>query len=307
MEKMLKLFLTNEMIYSFYFPEYEEGKKFSSPLRDDPNPSLSFYNIGDYDNPYIIWNDFGLVGIRKDGIGFVMALYRISKNQAIMKIWNEMILDQEVSLKPPTIKRTVKVPYTFKYEEITKEKASYWSDRLITLDVLKKYNVKALNYMYKANRLVWEWGPLFLYMFEDDSTQVYRPLEEDRFRSQNISGVLGGYSQLSGADDTLIITSSYKDVMTLSSTGYEALCPFGEASYKTLSDYKTELDERFKNIYVLYDNDAAGRKATRFVCNKLGWNPLYLPESFEKDPSDHVYKHKTFNHLRKVINERIIS
>lgn len=67
-----------------------------------------------------------------------------------------------------------------------------------------------------------------------------------------------GWDQLPKTGKVLVITKSMKDVMTLASIGIPAVAPNSETLF--VSDALLEdLKGRFKFIFVVYDNDRAGK------------------------------------------------
>lgn len=64
--------------------------------------------------------------------------------------------------------------------------------------------------------------------------------------------------------DYLIITKALKDVMCLYEFGIPAIAPCSENLFVTEAQYN-RLKQKFKNIYLLYDNDLPGVKAANRI------------------------------------------
>lgn len=314
-ERRLRFYVSDAVIYKHYFGDFNLVNKYHSPFphRDDPRPSFKFVNIGSMKNPRIIWTDFGLSGAKyRDGIGFVMEYFGISRKAAARKIWNELVRDQNVSIKRPVIKYPLNLPYEYGGQPLSDEEMEYWNRLSIPKKLLEAYRISSLAFMRRAGDLIWKSekdNPTYLYEFsKKDAFKAYRPLDpnKDKFRGQNNGSILEGYDQLPRNGEVLFITSSLKDTLTLRNLGFLAINPTSENSRRALLGKAKELLQRFEKIYILYDNDRPGIIATKVLAQKTGWIPLFLPQHFTKDPSDLVMKSNgRYKQLRKFLYERL--
>lgn len=313
-EKRLRFYVSDAVIYKHYFGDFNLVNKYHSPFphRDDPRPSFKFVNVGTIKNPRIIWTDFGLSGAKyRDGVGFVMEYFGLSRKAAARKIWNELVKKEGVSIKKPIIRYPINLPYEYAGQPLSDKELEYWHRLSIGKELLEAYRISSLAFMRRAGDLIWkseESNPTFLYEFsKENAFKAYRPLDpnKDKFRGQNNGTVVEGYDQLPRNGKVLIITSSLKDTLTLRNLGFLAINPTSENSRKGLMLIARELNQRFEKIYVLLDNDRPGIYATRVLAQKTGWKPLYLPQHFLKDPSDMVMNTGRYQHLRLFLNERL--
>lgn len=304
-ETRLRFYVDDTAIYHFYFGEFDLTTKYRSPFphRTDPNPSFMFKNVGTWSAQKVLWNDFGMDGIKyKDGIGFVMEYFRISRKNAVRKIWKEMVLDPDAKLVKPRVKQPLNLPYEYTEEDIQDFEMDYWGRLWFTKEFLKYFNVHSLRSMRRVGKKLWgseKDNPTFIYLFSKKGAfKAYRPLDpnKDKFRGQNNGDVLEGYDQLPPRGQHLIITSSLKDTMTLRRLGYLAINPTSENSKRALYKKVRELNMRFNNnVYILFDNDPPGIKSAKSLALVTGWKPIFLPKTFSKDPSDLTMK--TGNYL----------
>lgn len=305
LEGRLRFYLSNEEIFKIYFGDFDLKTKYVSPFpfRNDPRPSFMFKDVGTGGKQFIIWNDFGIPDAEyKDAIGYIMQYFGLSRDEAVAKIWNEVILDRSVDIPKVVVKGGIKIPYTPLIKDITDLEMAYWDRLMFSKNMLKFFNVSVLRLLLKFNREVWRYSddnPTYHYSFGTDSFKCYRPLDprKDKFRGQNNGDKLEGYSQLPQTWDHLVISSSLKDTMTLRHIGIISVNPSSENSFNVLLSKADELNSRFKNIYVLYDNDSAGRNATIEITNRTGWGELLLPEKGGKDPSDWVVNDGGYRNL----------
>lgn len=297
-ETRLRFYVDDTQIYHHYFGEFDLRSKYSSPFphRRDPVPSFMFKNVGTWSSPKILWNDFGMTDIKyKDGIGFVMEYFQISRKQAVRRIWKDMVMDPNVRMVKPRIQQPLNLPYEFDKDDIQDFEMKYWGRLWFSKQHLKFFNVHSLTAMRRVGKKLW-WStsenPTFIYLFSKKGAfKAYRPLDprKDKFRGQNNGDILEGYDQLPKTGQHLIITSSLKDTMTLRKLGYLAVNPTSENSKRGLYKRIRELNYRFNNnIYILFDNDKPGIRAARSLAQETGWKVIMLPTWSSKDPSDLV-------------------
>jgi len=86
-----------------------------------------------------------------------------------------------------------------------------------------------------------------------------------------------GYEQLPQKGDLVIITGGEKDVLTLASQGYHAICLNSETA--SLPDWLVhDLKNRFAKVCLLYDSDPTGVTQSMKLCRKHGLYRIVLPE-----------------------------
>lgn len=292
-ELRLKFYVTDALVYKTYFGEFSLGTKYHSPFRgNDPTPSFTFKAVGDR----IIWKDFGLYSDKvKDGIGFVQQLFGLSRSKAVLKIWDEIVMNRGVKLFSPPISKPLVLPYDFTAAPLQDFELEYYKTLWMDKRFLEFFNVHSLKSLRRLDYTVWQSvpeNPVFIYLFSQGDTifKAYRPLDpnKDKFRGQNNGHILEGYDQLPKNGEHLIINSSFKDTKVCRRLGYLGTNPTSENSLKTLLSYARELNCRFNNnIYILFDLDGAGRESTRRLMQHTGWKPIFLSGTF-KDPADIV-------------------
>lgn len=301
-ELRIKFYLDNTEIYQFYFGDFNLSTKYNSPFRDDPVPSFMFKSMG---SGTVIWTDFGLTEkVVKDGVGFVAQLFDLTREEAIDKIWTEMVLDSKTTIKKPTIHYPLKVPYEYELEDL---RMHYYTQFHFTKEFLNFYNVYGLKILRRIGKKIWESSfdkPMFIYLFKNSKAfKAYNPLtKEDRFRGQDNGNIIEGYDQLPRSHSHLIICSSLKDTKVVRRLGYCACNPTSENSFRTLLTKSRELTQRFSDIYILFDNDSAGINSSKYLSTITGWKVLKLPKQYSKDPSDLVMKAKNYLQLSLFFN-----
>jgi hypothetical protein len=285
-EKRLRCYVSDESIYSYYFGDFEIGRKYNSPLRRDPKPS---FLIQEY-NGFLFWKDFGLSTTnRPDALGFVAELFNETRGEALRRVWNDF-LKGGVRVYRKKRPLNIGLPYDINVGDLMDWELGYW-DLHCLRETVGQFGVKGLRGLYRHGSLLWESTirePAYVYSFGKDRFKVYRPLSEDRFRGQSNGDCIEGYDQLPLTAPLLIITSSMKDAMVLTSLGYPACAPPSENSFRPLLERAREFNARFHQIVTLLDNDGPGRRAAKRIEHSTNWRGIFTPGF--KDPADVIKK-----------------
>jgi hypothetical protein len=256
---------------------------------EDTDPSMCIYV--DRIKQVYMFKDFSS-GKGGNKINLVQYLFNVNYPVAVEKI----IKDYNEN---PSAKVNLKVEAKWKldfYKERpwNKDDANYWLQFRIGTTILKKFNVKAIDYY----TLIKEDDQLSqikirdsrVYGFCDTQNslyKVYQPFSKKGRRFFNIFSRMQGLDQLKYDQPYLVICSSLKDAMCLSGFGYniEVVAPNSENTL--IKPYVIEnLKNKYKKIITLFDNDKAGKNAiTKYKC-VYNINGIYLDMS--KDLSDSV-------------------
>lgn len=285
-------------LFQYYIPSFRQvGKKFTSELREDRYPSCNVYRK----NGRLFYKDFGN-GESHDIFSYVMAKHGLTFLETLRVIANDFNLLK--SNKLPTmkyfgvtggvevieeqVKREIKVKYR-KWNLVDK---AYWFDRYcIPSKILTEYNVYPLeghfygSYWYPAKELTYG------YYHHPDKWKIYRPLNDKKAKwpvGNFTKDIWCGFDNLPLSGNNLIITSSRKDTMCWKVLGYDAINPQSEHSEFDVM-FVEKLKYRFNNVYINFDNDEQGIKATdQLLKTYPEFIPVFTPE--HKDISDYIWK-----------------
>ena len=300
-------------------------------MRDDKKPTFGLYYNSRGELRY---KDFN--GSQGSCFDLVMNMYRVDFYEGLQIINRDFslgfgsfaerkgnvytILAKREKLDYTEFKEKFKSKNThiqFKPQLFTSHDIGYWMCYGITKDTLVKFNVYSAKYVFLRKHLVMYYNrhcPVYCYVFPDNKVKVYRPLAS-KFRwlsntsSDNIQGRLPWLKE----EGDLIITKSMKDVMCLYELGYKAVAPQGETQHLSKSIIE-DFFVKFKKIYILFDNDAAGLQGTLKLYQQLSayfdedklFNITVPLESECKDISDFyaMYgKEETLDLLTRKIKE----
>lgn len=302
-DEIIKQVLQSDQIIAFYLgEEVSLTRKVSSPFRDDPSPSLAFYE----QDGEVLWTDFGMpVKHRRDGIGFVMTMFGESYRKAVERIYEDIIKARITPPKANMERVRSNVPEVVVREYFSTSEKEYWMRYGITYQELISEKIYALQSLSYDGRKVFastSESPKYQYYFGRDSFKIYMPLERaERFRSYNISDVIERYNTLPRNGEVLIITSSTKDALVLKKLGYSSCAPTGETALRPLLSKYPELSYRFRNIYIMLDNDATGRHSTSYLEAYSNWTWKPIKFFGAKDVSDLVMS-TSYRNLANQIN-----
>jgi hypothetical protein len=301
-----------------YFPnQVIIGKKYKNPFRTDNKGGCYFaYNK---DNRLVFY-DMSHPEFAGDPIQILMLAKGLTFREALVKINNDFdlgistskyssITDNTPVRKSSIIKRSFKVKIRRTHFQVqvrnwNKKDAEYWLQYGINKKLLKKYNVfpvkKYLTKTGYSNNFVLSYeynedDPCYCFKFcQDDgecSVKLYRPLSTDKSKKWRTNTTLNdvqGYEQLPkrNISDTLIITSSLKDLLTLTSIGYDTIAPQSEGA-RIPSHIIKDLKSRYSRIIIIYDADEAGNRFSKEHANEYGCEYRLLPRQGEaKDFAD---------------------
>lgn len=271
---ILELVSESYIIRHYMGFDFKLGKAYSSPLREDSNPSFVLYMAG---NGSIKFKDFN--GLSGNCFDLVMHIHNVDFKEALS------IIDKDLGLKlshtsaypSSSPKRVVynvekqenrKKLIQFKPQVFTKFDLDYWAAYNINAETLNKYNVYSGKFIFLDKKLILRYAytqPIFCYKFPSGSVKVYRPLNTDiKWLSNTTELDIQGETQLPEKVDCLIITKSLKDVMVLDSLGYSAIAPQSENT-KTQYEKMVEIikSKQVKFITIIFDNDQSGRNGAQ--------------------------------------------
>jgi archaellum biogenesis ATPase FlaH len=207
-------------------------------------------------------------------------------------------------------------PYSIVQQSFSEKEMVFWRQYGITPEMLKTYKVLSLKEFRSENS---DGKPFSYKSFGDEPmfgyagkkhVKIYRPFSQNRFLyGGNIpEHYCFGLEQLPIKGDTLFITGGEKDVLSLVSHGFHAVCFNSETSNIPQGIIK-KLSYRFKHIILLYDTDKTGLDSSLKHTQQLedlGVKRLILPlagTKQEKDISDYFRLRNTRENFRQLFIE----
>lgn len=207
--------------------------------------------------------------------------------------------------------------YKFVEKHFSLTELDYWKRYGITPDILMKYDVVSLDsyesvgekgpYCYTSTSQ----SPIFGYK-GDAFIKIYRPKEKLRFQfgGKKPRPYCFGLNQLPFRGDMVFITGGEKDVLTLVSHGFSAVC-FNSETAEISTDILDMLAMRFKHIFILYDMDDTGRKVMDKAEQELvkyDVRQIHLPlegTKQSKDVSDYFAAGNKASQLHEIVCKQL--
>jgi hypothetical protein len=306
--KELHQYVSDEDILYYYVGDFDNNSWVKSPFRPDekaPSFRITYYN-DDW-----VWTDFGRDTRPKKAIDFVKEFYNLNYYEAINKVYQDIYLNKDHKQLIKKVIKTENHSFCKIRSILTPGELEYWAPANITDKDLKYWKIYSGEIRNKG--ILWhrstDKDPLFIYMWDKVKPiyKGYRPYAKEtkgKFYANNVVGHIQGLEYLPDSGDILIITKSYKDVIVWWKLGYSAIAPHAETLFLSPFDIY-DLQQRFKKIYVNYDNDETGvSKCIKFT-TEYGLNYFNLPKSTGcKDPFELVIKYG-YDELNNLLKEKI--
>ena len=307
---------------SYYLPELTSIPEIiCSPLRKDEHPSFRVYSP---DGVKIRYYDFGT---REKGglVDLVMNMFHLSFREALERIQKDSVAcNNRIRLTGATINKIRIKSDSVSFQVRTKMREwegwdfEYWESYGIPKNWLLHADIYPISYIF----IISETGYIktvkadkYAYTFIERkdgviTEKVYQPYNKEGFkwRSGHDSSVWDLWTRLPKSGNSVIITSSRKDALCIwAQTGIPSVSLQGEGM-KIKPQVIQELKDRFKNVYVLYDNDIqssinTGRIDGKKIADEFDVIQIEIPGIYEcKDTSDLYHKYKG-NIVKKVITQ----
>lgn len=296
-------------LISYYFDIATIPTIICSPLRIDNNPSFGLYSLNNY---RIYWKDFAT----KETGGIWDLLERfwgVSYNEVINRVWEDLpkiptshIVSKNISNSPHLINySSSSIKLECKTREWLPYDLEYWGSYGISLPWLKYADVYPISHkivIKNNNRYVFaadKYAYAYVEFKEGNTTlKIYQPYNTRGYKWSNAHdrSVISLWTKVPEYGDKICICSSLKDSLCLwENTGIPAICVQGEG-YGIGDTAISELKRRFKEVFILFDNDKAGIDDSIKLSESTGFTNLVLPNYGAKDVSDLF---KLFNNVNK--------
>ena len=273
----------------------------NSPLRNDSHPSFFIYSP---DGIKVLYRDYA-TGDKGDIYSLLQNKMNLSFSELLHKISAEKVFSKgSLTNSPSKGKKFTKTTRDLRVRirEWKEHDIAYWNSYGIPLPWLKYAEVYPISHkiVYKDGHKYIFPAPKYSYVFverkEDRvSLKVYSPFAENkRFKwdNSNDGSVVGLWTKVPKEGNKIVICSSLKDALCFwANIGIPAI--YVQSETTGLSKTAQEvLKQRYKNIYICFDNDTPGIMDANELAFNTGFTNVQLPQ-FEggKDISD-MYKAK---------------
>lgn len=300
------------------YPELKQGLHISNPFLPEKQNTPSF-NIYERNGNWK-YKDFA-TDHTGDCWDLVMKLKKVTFPEALGLIANELFVQPIIEKPIPKKKETKPLLFSRPFNNF---ELSYWAQYGITQDTLQNFKVRAINNyealskktgeIYSVNSE--ENQPIFAYSY-GPAHKLYKPFFPKKHRfiylGQLEDGFIFGFNHLPEKGKFVIITGGEKDVLTLVSHGFPAIC-FNSEKADPPRNFIESLKKRFDFTLILYDFDETGIDQSNKIAKKYNLINVTLPPfigPFEKekplkDISDYFKIGHSSEDLNQLISEQIL-
>jgi len=171
------------------------------------------------------------------------------------------------------------------------------------IELFRTFNIIFISHYWINDRMftVKESSPTYCYRYKN-KRKLYSPYEKDFKWISNIpKGVVEHLELLPETGDILIIDKSKKDSLINHILGYNTLHTISESAFLP-EEVINNLKQRFKRIYIHFDNDKAGISSAKKFAEMYDLQYYYFPKELGKDNFNVLERHNL-----KVLEEYLIT
>lgn len=289
-------------VLNHYFGVSELPVIINSPLRQDRKPSFGLYST---DGKRIHFVDYATRD--RGGLWDLLSLYwGVSYNEVLDKVWEDL---PNFSSTNPTFRgKATKCTFTnnerhsksvdlkCKVRPWAKHDIQYWESYGITLDWLEYADIYPIShkivvkdgqeYVFGADKYAYAYverkeGKITLKIYQPYNTKGYK------WSNRHDRSVISLWTKVPEFGSRICICASMKDALCLwANTDIPAIAIQGEG-YGISETAVSELKRRYREVYILLDNDEAGLIDGEKLSEATGFTNLILPNiNGAKDISD---------------------
>jgi len=275
-------------------------KKFSSPFREDKNPSCSMM----YKDGRLIFKDFADNAKPRNCFHIVMHQYRCNFYEALKHISDDFGLINGVKtprkvfteLEKEKDKGNTHTEIAIKVRPWNKADMEYWFKRFgITRKVLKKFKVYPVDTAWLNGSVMYSYysddDPCYAYRLAPGEYKLYFPFRKgnNTFRFIHNTQRVQGYRQLPKEGEFIVLTKSMKDIMVLFRYGINSIALPSESVYPD-PHFIDIIQKRFKYVFSLYDFDKGGIPMAGFLKREYFIFPFFLTNGLHGSEVDYGAK-----------------
>lgn len=314
-EQILKR-VSQEDIFLIVFKTVDTNKYYTNPLREDSNPGCYF----NWHNNILWFCDFADSKISRDcfemlkdyyNLNFYQVLEYINQHFKLGLAEGEIITPVATNIVIPAKQEKPKNHITYKAKSFDKHHRVYWTKYQITKKQLLSDNIyPTIWYRFWSSKkqnwiIIRPQASDVTYSISqwDDAIKICRAKHKGKGKwiTNCTRNHIGGTDKLPFSGNSLIITKSYKDWRVLTNQGLSCIWFQNEGMFPD-KDLLESICMTFNTIYIWFDNDDAGMKASNKLCQMMTFHNdvrrVHLPVSCLKhkikDPADCISRDNLF-------------
>lgn len=301
-------------LLSYYFNITNIPCLINSPLRKDNNPSFGFYTNDGY---IVRFKDFATKD-SGDIYDLLRKLWNLDFPSTLDKIYSDI---NKINPSSNSIKVSSKKGHSYKntlselnckVRDWESHDIQYWESYGINIKWLKYAEVYPISHIIikKDNKEHIFNADKYAYVYVERkenkiTLKIYQPYNKKyKWTNKHDRSVISLWTKIPDKGDILCICASLKDALCLwANTGVPAVSVQGEG-YSMSETAVNVLKERYKNIFIIFDNDKAGLIDSAKLAEQTGFKNIILPSLSEygnpKDISDIYHEMKDQNKFKQL-------
>jgi len=279
----------------------------NSPLRKDTHPSFSIYSK---DGIHVRYKDFAN-GDSGSIFNLLQKLWNLNFKDMMDKISEntiEGVVTTKVNKRRVTTERS---KIECKIREWKQHDFDYWNQFGITEVWLKYAEIYPVSHVFvtkpEGERYTFI-ADKYAYAYvehkeNNTAVKIYQPYNKKRCKwlSGFDGSVISLWTKIPETGDKVVICSSVKDALCLwCNLGIPAIAVQGEG-YAISETAKNELLRRYKEVYILFDNDEAGLKDGASLASRTGFKNLILPKINDAKDIAELYQKTDKQEFKEII------
>ena len=306
--------VTEPQIAAYYLNIKELPVIISSPLRTDNHPSFWLYSP---DGKRVRYYDFA----KKDVKGGIFDLLSQKLNKSFTETLGDvsshikdisschMTVVKSNTISEHTLAHRLPVQVRSVQRKWQEYDFQYWESYGIPRNWIKYSGTYPISHIITITKSGWQkvtkadkYAYTFVEMKDGKPTEkIYQPFNENGFKWRNShdKSVWDLWTKLPPRGEKLIITSSRKDALCIwANTGIPSVSLQSETT-NIKPQVMQQLKDRFKTVYILYDNDFRneertgnnpGREAAKSIAAAFGITQIEIPTEYRAKDSSDLYK-----------------
>lgn len=253
---------------------------------EDKTPSLSFYKPADK----VLFKCFS-TGLQGDCFNLIGHLYNFDCKSEFNEILKKICFDFNIQINEGN--KISKIWNAEYYSEFTKAAIQYWNQYKITIEILKRYNVRQLKRLkYKTHNNEFESKNIIAFEFDiSGRRKIYCPKQENLtkkvfYKTQTKNDVFGLKQVIKSNPNIILICEGEKDSLVANSLGIPSIS-FQSCNTIPTKDIIRKLTNTGADIVVCYDNDSPGQNAMQNLCEKYNFAEHRIPVNYN-DIADYL-------------------
>ena len=281
----LLMYVSQEEIFQLIFKIYpEEGEQYCSPFRVDSSPGCYFRYNDEGKLKFIDWADMDNSSL--DCFEAIKKYYNFSSYTEVIHLIYEVFIEgKDPALRPENVNRVVptanktRTQIGVHKQDYTPADMKYWNQYGITEENLKEDKILSINKTYIKSRkgeFIINSGTELSFAdisFPSGNRKVYFPENDKNHKRRFITNCtqndVGNMQNIDYTCNYIIITKSHKDFRVLKNSGYKNTVYFSNEGQYPSKEILSDLTKFFNLVYIFFDNDSAGIKASLNLKNKI--------------------------------------